>query len=178
MNGYTPRGGEFATAPRGGLDREQVREIEAHRAKERPTPWSALAKRYGRCEADIRALFDPKPENDNAPAPAPAMTRESRDDAFTRMWEAGMPLQHICTALSITFEFGKQCRLRLGLEPRRRGGNLAIDWTPQMDAVILREYLTAGRSADAVSRDIGVSRNALIGRATRLGYIKQGQRAA
>ena len=60
--------GLFATARKGGLTNEEIHEIEAHRAKARPTPWSALAKRYGRCEADLRAYFAPK----QAPAPAPA----------------------------------------------------------------------------------------------------------
>lgn len=65
----TPQGpgGEFATSRRGGLTQTEIREIEAHRAKERPTPWAALARRYGRCEADIRALYaqaepEPAPE--------------------------------------------------------------------------------------------------------------------
>lgn len=59
----TPQGpsGDFATSRRGGLTATEIHEIEAHRAKERPTPWSALARRYGRCEADIRALFAPPP---------------------------------------------------------------------------------------------------------------------
>lgn len=59
--------GRFATTRRGGLTAPEIREIEAHRAKERPTPWSALAKRYGRCETDLRAAFaqpEPEPEQD------------------------------------------------------------------------------------------------------------------
>lgn len=55
--------GTFATARRGGLTAAEIREIEAHRARERPTPWQALARRYGRSEADIKALFI-KPDND------------------------------------------------------------------------------------------------------------------
>lgn len=65
----TPQGpgGDFATSRRGGLTGEEIREIEAHRAKDRPTPWAALARRYGRCEADIRALFV-TPEKSSTPA--------------------------------------------------------------------------------------------------------------
>lgn len=51
--------GLFATSRKGGLTTVEIKEIEAHRAKDRPTPWSALAKRYGRCEADLRAFFAP-----------------------------------------------------------------------------------------------------------------------
>lgn len=61
--------GAFATSRRGGLTATEIREIEAHRAKERPTPWSALARRYGRCEADIRALFAPAPDQTDEPWP-------------------------------------------------------------------------------------------------------------
>lgn len=60
--------GVFATCRRGGLTHEEIREIEAHRAKDRPTPWQALAIRYGRSEIEIRALFQTKPANDVAPA--------------------------------------------------------------------------------------------------------------
>lgn len=55
--GWSEATGSFATSRRGGLDQTQIREIEAHRMRLRPTPWSALAKRYGVCELDIRALF-------------------------------------------------------------------------------------------------------------------------
>jgi len=51
------RAGDFATSRRGGLTQAELREIEAHRAKERPTPWQALAMRYGRPVAEIRALY-------------------------------------------------------------------------------------------------------------------------
>lgn len=51
--------GSFAGQRRGGITQAEIHEIEAHRAKERPTPWSALARRYGRCEADLRAMFEP-----------------------------------------------------------------------------------------------------------------------
>ena len=175
--GYTPRGGEFATSQRGGLTQAEIREIEVHRQRERPTPWSALAKRYARCEADIRALFDREPENDNRPAPD-AMPRESRDEAFTRMWKAGMPLLHICTALNINPNMGKHLRSRLALPPRPSGGGTALRWTPEMDAVVRREYIVAGHSADTVAKTLGVSRNSVIGRASRLGYLKQTARAA
>lgn len=54
--------GLFATSRKGGLSAIEVREIEAHRSKLRPTPWSALARQYGRCEADLRAHFIPVTE--------------------------------------------------------------------------------------------------------------------
>lgn len=48
--------GSFATTRRGGLTSEDVNEINSHRHRDRPTPWSALAKRYGRTEAEIKAV--------------------------------------------------------------------------------------------------------------------------
>lgn len=50
--------GSFATGRRRGLTGEELREIEAHRARERPTSWQNLALRYGRCEADLRDLYE------------------------------------------------------------------------------------------------------------------------
>ena len=52
---------DFSPRRRGGLTGEEIREIEAHRAKERPTPWRVLAERFGRCEADLLAMFQPAP---------------------------------------------------------------------------------------------------------------------
>lgn len=49
--------GDFATSRRGGLTREEIREIEAHRGRPRPTPWQALSERYGRSVSDLKALF-------------------------------------------------------------------------------------------------------------------------
>lgn len=54
---YTSHAGSFATSRRGGLTHDQIREIEAHRAKERPTPWQALSARYGKPVEDIRAVL-------------------------------------------------------------------------------------------------------------------------
>lgn len=58
----SPVAGLFATARKGALTSAEVHEIAAHRARARPTPWSALARQYGRCEADIRAHFIPVTE--------------------------------------------------------------------------------------------------------------------
>lgn len=60
--------GLFATARRGGLTGDEIREIGALRSGPRPVPYRVLADRYGRCEADIRAVMEPTPRADNAPA--------------------------------------------------------------------------------------------------------------
>lgn len=40
------------------LSAEDWRQVEAHRSKERPTPWQALSERYGVPVADLRAHFE------------------------------------------------------------------------------------------------------------------------
>lgn len=67
--------GAFATCRRGGMTNEEIREIEAHRSRSRPTPWQALAVRYGRCVTDLRLAADPtfqRPQSVvSAPPPLP-----------------------------------------------------------------------------------------------------------
>lgn len=58
---------------RGALSPEDVRTIEAHRAKPRPTPWPALAQILGRCEADLRAAYSTAPTTPVIVASAPAV---------------------------------------------------------------------------------------------------------
>lgn len=80
--------GEFATARKGGLTTEEIRQIEAHRAKARPTPWSALARRYGRCETDIRIALRRLSEPVACRPAAPVTTRgdERRSLAPVALW--------------------------------------------------------------------------------------------
>lgn len=75
--------GQFATSRRGGLTSAEIREIEAHRSKERPTPWSALAKRYGRCEADLRSAMSMSASIIEADAIAPEPRGEWSADEIT-----------------------------------------------------------------------------------------------
>jgi hypothetical protein len=58
--------GAFATSRRGGLSPQEVRAIEAERARPRPTPWQALARTYGRPEIELRALLTPSPTVEEA----------------------------------------------------------------------------------------------------------------
>ena len=104
------------------LGYHELREIEAHRAKDRPTPWPHLAARYGVNETDLRALFERA--NDGAPkAPPPPSPRQpaSRDDRFRAMWEAGVPNLEIMTALRLSAQTVSNIRDRLGLKKRGKG---------------------------------------------------------
>ncbi len=87
--GDHPDLGTFSTARRGGLSPAEIREIEAHRSKERPTPWQALAAMYGRSVADIQGLFhgganDNAPQVKEEPAPEPKAPRLRGDALWTR----------------------------------------------------------------------------------------------
>ena len=80
------------------LSSEDRMQIMAHRAKERPTPWSHLAVRFNVNELDLRGMFEPR--NDNLVEPVEVVSPEpsTRDDAmrlrdvmFTAMWNDETP---------------------------------------------------------------------------------------
>lgn len=50
--------GLFATSRRGGLTFEEIRMVEALRARERPVSWQNIAARMGRCVADVRGSIE------------------------------------------------------------------------------------------------------------------------
>lgn len=49
--------GLFATSRRGGLTPAEIRLVEDLRSGDRPVSWQNIARRLGRCEADVRVLF-------------------------------------------------------------------------------------------------------------------------
>jgi hypothetical protein len=175
--------GRFVTGSRrGGLTLDEIREIEAHRNRPRPTPWQALSARYARPVSDIQAIFTaPRPtgdvrNDDPAPPPPPANIpvgdRVARlEERLKTLWEDGKGVDAICEALSISRTTLNVIRKRLGLKSRAVG-NQGLVWTDEMDAVVRRQYIVAGQSASAVSQALGVSRGALLGRVHRLGLSK------
>lgn len=118
--------GDFATARRGGLTMVEIREIEAHRCRERPTPWQALSARYGRPVAEIQALMAPAPQPEPVRQPAPT----------TPVWD-GRRIKRLKTL-----------------------------------------FIDLDLPASEVAVALGCSREAVIGKARRLGLNKAGQRAA
>ena len=64
----TPQGpaGDFATARRGGLTRPEILLVEQLRSGDRPVSWQNIARRLGRCEADVRSFFAEPEPNDPA----------------------------------------------------------------------------------------------------------------
>jgi DNA-binding CsgD family transcriptional regulator len=172
----------FATSRRGGLTTDEIHEIEAHRNRDRPTPWQALAARFGRPVATIQAvIYAPRPTghvrtDDDAPPPLPHNTRVSdritkHEQRVTALWKAGVGVNAICNTLSISQTTLNVIRKRLGLK-LRAVGNQGLVWTEEMDAVVRLDYIIGGKSASTVSKALGVSRGALLGRVHRLGLSK------
>lgn len=172
----------FATSRRGGLTPDEIHQIEAHRNRERPTPWQALAARFGRPVADIQAVItSPRPSghirtDDDAPPPPPANTRVSdritkHEERVKTLWDDGVGVNAICSALGISPTTLNVIRKRLKLKPRA-AGNQCLVWTEEMDGVMRRDYIIGGKSAASVSKALGVSRGALLGRVHRLGLSK------
>lgn len=120
---YTSHAGSFATSPRGGLTHDQKREIEAHRAKERPTPWQALSARYGKPVEDIRAVL-------SAPLPVVASADPVRPGAET--------------------------------------------WTVRDERRLRVMFIDLDLPASTVAEAMGRSREAIIGKASRMGLKKRG----
>lgn len=93
--------GSFSTSRRGGLSAAEIREIEVHRAKDRPTPWQALSAMYGCSVADLQALFAPKGDNDNAVA-APATKEREPQRRGANLWTP-----HALHLLKLAVEYGQ-----------------------------------------------------------------------
>ena len=172
----------FATSRRGGLTPDEIHQIEAHRNRDRPTPWQALAARFGRPVATIQAVISaPRPTghvriDDDAPPPPPHNTpiadRITRhEDRVRALWQDGVGVNAICNTLNISPTTLTVIRKRLGLKPRAVG-NQGLVWTEEMDAVVRRDYIIGGKSANTVAKALGVSRGALCGRVHRLGLSK------
>lgn len=154
---------------------EEMRQIEAHRARDRPTPWAHLAARYSVNEIDLRNLFS-RPANDDArpakPAKVTAKPRAeitARDARFTTLWNSGQPKTEIAVAMGIHLTTVDKMRDRLGLVKRERNSR-PTDW-PTADAMYVHEYYIKQKvSAAIVGKHLGRTRGAVIGFASRQGW--------
>lgn len=159
---------------------EDLRQIEAHRAKERPTPWAHLARRDGVNELDLRAMFcgvndraEPVMANPPPLSLTPRTTVSEREARFRTLWNEGAPKSEISYLLGMTSPQMDRIRVKLGLEKRKEGAK-PNGWTAEEDAAILRHYITAGMTAEAVGKMLGRTRTAVIGRAHRKGWTRRG----
>lgn len=160
------------------LSHEDFCQIEAHRAKDRPTPWAHLAARYGVNEIDLRRLLDPrKDDGDDRPAPLPVARnrRADREARFRSLWTNGVPKSEIISIMGISSTTLDTLRLKLGL-PKRAVGAKPNGWTADEDDYIRTHYVILGQSAVVVAAALGRTRNGIIGRAHRQGWTRKSLR--
>ena len=115
------RAGEFAGRRRGGMSQAEINTASQLRAKGRGVQF--IANYLGRSMQDVGALFAPhvapvaapeKPE----PRPMNRAGAMTKDEAFKRLWTAGVPIEIIADGLSISRSSVRKMRIRLGLPMR------------------------------------------------------------
>ena len=172
--------GLYATARRGGVSSTDIETAKADIGPRATV--SMIARHLGRCEDDVRAALATReiraePSEDMLRRQAEQRERERSaelDRRFALMWEAGVALEKIQETFSVSKSKIHGWRVRLGLEPRVKYTTPKhVPWPPEKDAILRREYLVAGKPMSVVARILGVTRNAAIGRANRLGLIRQ-----
>lgn len=165
------------------LSLEDMRQIEAHRAKDRPTPWAHLALRYNVNEIDLRTMFV-SAANDDQPAPVavvplapprkpkPRCLSEEREALFRVLWTSDQPKSEIQHRMALSQSQVDRLRAKLGL-PARQEGRKPNCWTDEESAYVLRHYVAGGVPADAVAQKLpGRSHWAVIGHAHRMGWTR------
>lgn len=155
------------------LSMEDLRQVEAHRSKERPTPWSHLARRFGCNEVDLRMMYEGKIE----PA-KPATTIRQPVEAITlkerlrMMWTRGDAVRNICEDLGLSERRFRTMQRDMGLPPRRPRDLRDGDWTPVEDDFLIYRLTILKQSYSEVADALpGRTIHAVKGRAERLGVI-------
>jgi hypothetical protein len=111
------------------LTAEDWRKIEAHRRRERPTPWQALADIFRVSQSDLKSHFDAcllNVANDHsAPVPPaevpeeeiPGTWNERRTRLLTTMWsDLHLTAREIAQALNVSERAVSSKVIRLGLQ--------------------------------------------------------------
>lgn len=172
--------GTYATSRRGGVSAMDVEKAKADIGPRATV--SMIARHLGRCEADIRAILEAReiraePSEEELQRQAERRERErlaKLDRQFATMWTAGVSLERIQETFGISKSKIQGWRTRLRLEPRvKYSVPKEVPWPPEKDAILRREYLVAGKPMSTVAKMLGVTRNSAIGRAHRLGFIRQ-----
>lgn len=115
------RAGEFAGRRRGGMSQTEVATAQELRAKGRSVQF--IASYLGRSMQDVSVLFMPQvcvvvPPEKQQPRPKERAGAMSKDEAFRRLWNAGVPIEVIVDGLSISRSSVRNMRIRLGLPMR------------------------------------------------------------
>lgn len=105
--------------------------------------------------------------------------RSARDTLFTSLWAAGVSLDDLEARFGIQRSGIQKMVRRLGLSPRSRRRVASVDWTPELDQLVLRDFVTAGYPASVVAQRIpGATKSAVISRAFRQGWTASRGRSA
>lgn len=115
------RAGSFAGRPRGSLSQHEM--TMAMRLRSQGRGVQSIATYLGRSMEDVSRLLASPQEAVVAPEkPEPRPVRRagamSKDEAFKRMWNAGVTNDVIMSGLGISKSSVTQMRQRLGLAPR------------------------------------------------------------
>lgn len=169
--------GSFATSRRGAVGYEEI--AQARAALGSRATAAQVAKMIGRCEADVRPLLGCRSEIEAAQVLVmlrPSVRDTSRpcqtpaDVTFTELWEKGFKT----SALAVRFAMSKggiyHWAARLGLKPRAIKSDKVV-WTPELDAMIKRDFVSGRKQAAEVAALIpGATKAAVIARAFRQGW--------
>lgn len=100
---------------------------------------------------------------------------EADERRFTAMWKEGVTVAQILARLKIGQSTMDKMRLRLGLPPR-----VGLLWTPERLEQARMLYIDQGKSSGEVAAIIGhgATRNAVIGKAHRMGWMATGRKPA
>ena len=89
---------------------------------------------------------------------------QRRNAAIIERAAKGVPIKAVADEFGLTHQRISQI---LGKTGEKRGSNTEVDWTPDLIKRLRREWKT-GRSTAEIGRRLGVSKNAVIGKADRL----------
>lgn len=170
--------GAFATSRRGAVGYEEIahaRSVLGDRATA-----AQVAKMIGRCEADIRPLLGCRSEIEAArvlvalqPAvrEAPKASRHTQADLiFADLWEQGVKTATLAARFAMSDSGIYHWANRLGLKPRTIKVDKVV-WTPELDAVVKRDFVSGRKQAAEVAATIpGATKAAVIARAFRQGW--------
>ncbi|PZU71668.1 MAG: hypothetical protein DI531_15500 [Brevundimonas sp.] len=171
--------GSFATSRRGGLDFAEIDRVRS-RLGARATP-AQIAKATGRCEADIRVVLVGSEASCVIPARASPLTKPKthreklaeKEAAFAVEWRNGTPIETLVARFDMTPGGLQTMVRRLGLKNRVLQRYATVTWTPELDEIVLREFVAGGRPATVVAGMIpGATKSAIISRAWRKGWCR------
>ncbi len=91
----------------------------------------------------------------------------AQQERIVALFERGMPISHIAEAVSTTVKtVCRHLQIRGLYAPEKR---VQMHWTAETDAIIRKHYNSYPGAARDLAERFGTTRNAIIGRANRLG---------